>query len=143
MYILEFPTKPGHYLPHISQIKIYKQLRPSHPTAYLTSCFRLTQLLSSTLLNCFRLPYPTAFAYLSFPWTCLINDDVLAEPVDLGEEEVHILLSDGSGADDVPEEVGAAVVGLVADHDGTGLHHLAFQFGAHLWEITSCTQTFM
>lgn len=52
---------------------------------------------------------------------------VVSQPVELGNQEVDVLLSHRAVRDDVTEEVGSVVQGLVAHHESACLHHTALQ----------------
>lgn len=57
---------------------------------------------------------------------------VMAKSVKLLQHKVHILLRDGSRRNNRTEEVGAPVIGLVAHHHRSALHHAGLDDRADL-----------
>ena len=57
---------------------------------------------------------------------------VMAQPLDLIDEEVDVRLGGGRVGDDHAEEVDLLTLGLVAHHGGPRLHHQRLDLGGHL-----------
>ena len=70
---------------------------------------------------------------------------VLPQPLDLRDDEVHVLCGGGGVGNDHPEEVDAVAVGLVANQQRTLLHHALFDLRGNLQNramiISGCLAT--
>lgn len=56
----------------------------------------------------------------------------MTQPIHLGQEEIDVSFRHGSTRNDIPEEIWPSIVGLVANHQCTSLHHATLQNWANL-----------